>query len=218
MKASIKFLLMGLCMVPTVANADMIYRVEQTSRPVIIPGDGVDSRSFARRHRFYVGGMYNFAVWDSFTDDADVYFGGKNTSSFEVLAGIRPYDIFRLELNYINNRPRWSEMSVTGHTAMLNALIDARINNLYRLFYHQRLVPYIGVGAGAMWMRSDDVALGRRVVPAVAAMAGIGAELGEYFTLDFGYRYFYAMTPEFSNVSDLTPTSHQFRVGARVNF
>ena len=213
-----KFLLSALVMCPTVANAAMVYRVEHTTRPVMQNEYGADNRAFARGHRFYVGGMYNFSMWDSFTDDNDLYLGGKNANSFEVVAGVRPYDIFRVELNYIHNDARWSDFSIKGETAMVNALFDARINSLYRLFYRQRLVPYVGAGGGAMWVRSDDADLGRKVVPAVAALAGIGAELGDWFTLDFGYRYFYSFSPKVDGVSGLNPSAHQFRVGVRVNF
>lgn len=67
-----KFLAFAVCMMaPVVASADIKYRVEQISMPAVITPYATDSQSFARDHRFYVGAMYNFSMWDSYTDDKD---------------------------------------------------------------------------------------------------------------------------------------------------
>lgn len=215
----IKYLLAtAVCLMPCIANADMPYRVQQNRMPIPSAPDGRDSEALARQHRFYVGGMYDFSMWQSYTDENDVRVEGKNSSSFEAVAGIRIYDTFRLEANYINTRAKWDELSMKGNAGFINAFIDARIDNLYRLFYHQRLVPYVGAGAGLSWNKADDAHIDNKITPAVAAMAGLGVELGEYFTIDAGYRYMYNFSPKFDVVKNLNPTAHQLRIGARVNF
>ena len=137
-------------MLPMVANAAIPYRVEQIDMPVEQTVSGADSQALARLRRFYVGGMYDFTLWNNGADDV-THVSGKTTSSFEVGAGVRAFDIFRIEANYIRTSAKWDAFNLTADTAMINAIFDARIGNLYRLFYHQRMVPYVGVGAGVSW-------------------------------------------------------------------
>ena len=215
----IKFLLPVLCMLPMVANAGMPYRVEQIKMPTPQAPSGLDNEAYARVRRFYVGGMYNLAMWQNFTDDNNIAISGKNSSGFEAMAGLRIYDTFRMELNYLRNDAQWKELSLTGDTFMLNAIWDARIDNLYRLFRSQMIVPYVGFGAGLSWNSANDgVKLGKKIAPAAAALAGISVEFSSLFALDFGYRYFMMFNPDTDVVADLNPTAHQFRVGARVSF
>lgn len=214
-----KYLLAAIvCLIPCVSSAAIPYRAQQTRSPAPTTPDGRDAEAFARQHRFYVGGMYDFSMWNSYTDDKDVHAGGKNTSSFEAVAGLRIFDTFRLEANYIRTRAKWGDFSMDGNTGFINGIFDARIDNLYRLFYKQRLVPYVGAGAGLSWNKATDAHIDNKITPAVAAMAGLGIELGEYFAIDAGYRYMYMFTPKFNVVRDLAPIAHQFRIGARVNF
>lgn len=215
MKAKILF--GAMCLMPVVANAAIPYRVQQVKMPPQVSVNGHDPEAFARIRRFYVGGAYNFSIWNDGADD-NVHINGKNTSSFEAMVGIRPYDIFRLEANYINTQAKWDAFKITGHSAMINALIDARINNMYRLFYRQRIVPYVGVGAGLTWNASDDVSIDTKITPTLAAMTGIGFELGDRFTVDLGYRYMYIFSPKIDMISDFAPAAHQLRAGVRVNF
>lgn len=212
-----KILLCALSLIPTVAGAAIPYRAEQVKMPAPETPTGHDAEAFARQRRFYVGASYNFSMWGNGADD-NVSINGKNTSSFEGVAGIRVYDIFRVEANYIRTSAKWNAFSLTGDTAMINALFDARIDNIYRLFRRQRLVPYVGVGAGVSWNSGDGVQIDNKITPVMAAMAGLGVELGDRFTLDFGYRYFYMFTPKFDAISDFAPTAHQLRAGVRVNF
>lgn len=216
MKAKILFSL--LCMAPGIANAAIPYRVEQVRMPAPESATGYDDAAFARQHRFYIGGMYDFSMWQSYTDDKDVHVGGKNTSSFEGVVGLRLYDTFRIEANYVRTAAKWGDISLTGDTGFINAIFDARIDNIYRLFHSQKLVPYVGLGAGLSWNKADDAHIDNKITPAVAALAGLGIELGEYFTIDLGYRYMYMFTPKFDVISDLAPTAHQFRAGVRINF
>ena len=110
-------------------------------------------------------------------------------------------------------------MSFDGETFLLNALIDARIDSMYRLFRQQMILPYVGIGVGASWNSgTDSTILENKVLPAVAAMAGISVEFNPYFALDFGYRYLYMFNQKNNVISDLNPVAHQFRVGARVSF
>lgn len=214
-----KFILPFLCAFPMMANAAIPYRVEQIKTPVVDTPSGIDNEAYARTRRFYVGGAYNFAMWQNFTDDNDISINGKNSDSFEGIAGLRIYDTFRMELNYLRTNAEWNDLSLTGDTFMLNAIWDARIDNIYRIFRSQMIVPYVGVGAGLSWNSADDGAtLDNKISPAAAALAGISVEFSSIFALDFGYRYFYMFEPGVSTIKKLNPAAHQFRVGARVSF
>lgn len=213
-----KLLIGALCLIATSANASIPYRVRQVRTPQSELPNGNDNESFARRHRFYVGGMYDYSMWQSYTDENNLYLEGKNTSSFDVVAGVRIYDIFRVEANYTLANAKWGDLSLTGNTVMMNALFDARIDSMYRLFRTQRIVPYVGFGAGLSANEAKHTKIDNKVSPVVAVMAGLGLEMGEYFTLDMGYRYMYMFSPEFDVVSGLNPMAHQLRVGARINF
>jgi hypothetical protein len=135
------------------------------------------------------------------------------------LAGIRALDTFRIELNYIHTKANWNEIAFDGETFLLNALIDARIDSMYRIFRNQMIIPYAGLGVGASWNSSNDTtSLENKVSPVVAAIAGISVEFNPHFVLDFGYRYVYMFNQKNNIVSDLNPSAHQFRVGARAGF
>ena len=213
-----KLLIGALCLIATSANASIPYRVRQVVTPPAEIPDGNDDEAFARVHRFYVGGMYDFSMWQSYTDKNDVRVGGKNTSSFDIVAGLRIYDTFRLEANYTRANAKLGDISLTGNTLFMNAIFDARIDSMYRLFRSQHLVPYVGLGAGLSGNKVKHAKIDDKISPVVAVMAGLGIELGEYFTIDAGYRYMYMFSPKFDVVDGLNPTAHQFRVGARVNF
>jgi len=213
-----KLLIGALCLIATSANAAIPYRVRQVVTPPDEIPDGNDDEAFARIHRFYVGGMYDFSMWQSYTDKNDVRVGGKNTSSFDIVAGLRIYDTFRLEANYTRTNAKLGEISLTGNTLFMNAIFDARIDSMYRLFRSQHLVPYVGLGAGLSGNEVHNAKIDDKISPVVALMAGLGIELGEYFTIDAGYRYMYMFSPKFDVVDGLNPTAHQFRVGARINF
>ncbi len=212
-----KILFSLFALTPMVANAAIPYRVEMVEMPVIIPESGNDSESFAREHRFYVGGAYNFSMWAD-ENDGNIAINGKNTSSFEAVAGVRIYDTFRLEANYVRNNAEWDAFKITSDIAFVNAVFDARIDSMYRLFRSQIIVPYVGFGAGLSWNSTDDVTLDKKISPVAAALAGIAFELGEHFALDFGYRYMYMFEPGIDVISGFSPIAHQFRAGARINF
>ena len=212
-----KILFSLLCIFPMTGNAAIPYRVEQVVMPPEESVTGYDAEAFARDYRFYVGGMYTFSMWNNGIDNL-IKLKGKNTSSFDALAGIRLYDIFRLEANYEHTVAKWEAFEMTSETAMVNAIIDARIDNLYRLFYRQHLVPYVGIGAGLSWNSTEDIGFENKITPVVSALAGLGIEFGNHFTLDFGYRYLYMFSPKFDVVPDFVPVAHQFRAGVRINF
>lgn len=214
-----RYILPLLCTLPMAANAAIPYRVEQTRMPIPETPTGLDNEAYARMRRFYVGGMYNFSMWQNFTDDTDISISGKNTSSFEGFAGLRIYDTFRMELNYVRTNAEWNNMSFSGDTFMVNAIWDARIDNIYRIFRSQMIVPYVGLGAGLSWNSADDgVVLDKKIAPVASALAGISVEFSSIFALDFGYRYFYMFNPGTDVITDLNPSAHQFRVGARISF
>ncbi len=214
-----KLFLFALCFLPMAANAAIPYRVEQVKMPDPITPTGYDAEALARLKRFYIGGSYNFSLWQDYTNDKDMHASGKNSSGFDVVAGLRLYDIFRLEANYIHTDVKYDVFSLTGDMAMLNAIFDARIDNLYRIFRSQMLVPYVGLGAGLSWNRAaDDVKLDKKITPVLAALAGLSVEFNDIFALDFGYKYFYMFDPQADVMPDINPTAHQFRVGARLHF
>ena len=216
MKAKIIF--GAICLMTISANAAIPYRVEQVVMPDVAVVDGNDNEAFAKQHRFYVGAMYDFSMWQSYTDDAGVYVDGKDTSTFDIVAGIRVYDTFRIEANYTNTIAKFDDIEMTGNTLFINALFDARIDSMYRLFRSQHLVPYVGAGVGLSGNTVENAEIENKLSPAVAVMAGLGIELGEYFAIDAGYRYMYMFSPKFDVINGLNPTAHQLRVGARVNF
>ena len=199
-----------MCLLPMHAGANVLYRVQQTG----LPGDSVNNNeTFSSRHRFYVGGMYDFSMWQQ-EDGVD----GKTTSGFDVVGGFRLYDTFRIETDYMHTRAKWDDFAFKTDTIFLNALVDARIDSLYRFFYKQRLVPYVGAGIGMTWIDGDEIHTDKDAVTSMAAMAGLAIEMGEHFALDLGYRYVYMFKPHADLSPDLRPRAHQLRVGARVNF
>ena len=137
-----KILMTILCIMPTVAGAAIPYRTEQVQMPI--------EYSSINQHRFYVGGAYNFSMWQSFTDDMNISISGKNSSGFDLYAGTRISDTFRLEVNYMHAKAQWGQFSIKNDAFFLNAIIDARINIIYSLFQSQAFVPYIGIGAGVL--------------------------------------------------------------------
>lgn len=210
-----KILFSILCLLSFAANAAIPYRVQQNGELIEI--EGLDSQAFARDYRFYIGGAYDFDIWQNASDEV-ITLKGETSSSFEGVVGIRLYDTFRLEANYIRQNVKWDSASMSNDVAMINAIFDAKIDNIYRLFKKQRLVPYVGVGAGLSWNSSEDIAFETKITPALSAMAGVSVELGNRVALDFGYRYMYIFSPKFENGSSIAPVAHQLRAGARFNF
>ena len=97
-------------------------------------------------------------------------------------------------------------------------IVDARIDSIYRMFYKQKLVPYVGAGIGATWLSGQDITVDSDTVASFAALAGLGIEFGERFTLDIGYRYVYMLKPGIDGFRDMAPNANQVRIGARINF
>jgi len=212
-----KIIIGALCLMTTATNAAIPYRVEQV---VTVPQDvyGNDREALAREHRFYIGGMYDFSMWQSYTDKSNMHVDGKDTSSFDIVAGMRIYDTFRLEANYTRTIAEFEDAKLTGNTLFLNAIMDARIDSMYRLFRSQHLVPYVGAGVGLSGNKAEHVEIKDKLSGVLSAMAGLGIELGEHFTIDVGYRYMYMFSPKFEGIDGLAPTAHQFRAGLRLNF
>jgi len=214
---NLKFLPYLLCILPVAANATIPYRSELI-RDLSDEGSANDSESFARERRFYIGGGYNFSMWQNGADEL-VSVVGKNTSSFEGSIGVRVYDTFRLEANYYKLKADWDAFSISGNTLFVNAIFDARIDSAYRLFHKQVLVPYVGFGAGMSSNSvNNNVTMENKVSPVLSALVGVGIEMGDRFTLDLGYRYLFMSSPKFSVIENFTPSANQLRIGARVNF
>ena len=211
-----KILFTALLLLPMTSYAAIPYRVQMNNAPLDAPG----TQTFAQEHRFYIGGAYNFSMWQEYTDKNNFHTGGKNTSSFEGMIGVRPFDTFRIEANYVHTKAEWNAFALTGDTVFINAIFDARIDSMYRILRTQMLVPYVGLGAGISWNSSDDknIEIENKMAPVFAAMAGIGIEFNQHFALDLGYRYVYMTPQDFGTITDFVPTAHQFRAGARINF
>ena len=201
-----KFLFYLLCVLPMSAVAEVVY---SEPRPMAIESD------FASQHRFYIGGMYNMSWWQNYADDVDLIHG-KTESAFDGIIGARISNNFRLEADYMYANAKWDKFSIKTGTLFFNAIADARIDKMYDVFYHQHLVPYVGVGAGVTWYGGDSVENDMNV--SLAALAGIAIELGEYFAFDIGYRYVYMLNPDVNIMPKLNPSAHQLRAGMRVNF
>ena len=210
-----KILLCLFCLVPIAANAEITYRVQKTWEA---RGEDAARDVYASKHRFYAGAMYNFSIWQDYTSDDNITAKGKDTSGFDVLLGIRWFDTFRIEADYFTTRARWNSISVDTNTAFLNLIVDARIDSLYRMFYKQKLIPYIGAGVGATWTNGKDTVVNNDTVASFAVLAGLGIEFNDWFTLDIGYRYMYVSKPGIEGFRDLAPNANQVRVGARINF
>lgn len=211
------FLFTLFLLMPVMSFGAIPYRVEQIGTPVYQLPAGNDAEALSREHRFYLGGFYNYSIFSD-ANDGTVSINAQNTSNFEAVAGVRVYDTFRIELNYIRSNAQWDAFKITSDIGFVNAIIDARIDSMYRYFRSQMIVPYVGVGGGLAWNSAQDVTLGKKISPVAAALAGIAVEFGNHFTLDFGYRYMYMFSPDVDMISDFNPIAHQFRAGARINF
>ena len=207
-----KLLICLFCFMPMMASASITYRVQKTWE-----GEDTTREAYASKHRFYAGGMYNFSMWQNYTSE-DLTADGKDTSGFDVLLGVRLFDTFRIEADYLTTRAKWNIFSVNTNSAFLNAIVDARIDSLYRMFYKQKIIPYIGAGIGATWTSGVDVNVESDTVASFTVLAGLGIEFGERFTLDVGYRYLYMLKPGIEGIHDLAPNANQLRIGARINF
>ena len=204
-----------ISVMPMLANAELIYRVEQEQ----FAQTETSNQTLAQQRRFYIGGYYDFNMWNDFTDSNNYVLKGDDTSSFDIVAGIRLYDIFRIEANYIKTDAKYDAFAIDGNTFMLNAIFDARIDNPYRIFKSQMLVPYVGFGAGASWNKADNgIDLKSKISPALSGIAGISVEFNSIFALDFGYKYMYLMDTDTDAITDFAPNAHQFRAGARIHF
>ncbi|MBO7509479.1 MAG: porin family protein [Alphaproteobacteria bacterium] len=173
--------------------------------------------AFAAKHRFYVGGMYDFSMWQNYVSDTSMAHGSES-SGFDVNAGIRANDVFRIEADYAMTRAEWDEFSIDTKTLFVNLVVDARVASLYRFFYNQKLVPYVGAGAGITWADGKDIEISKATVPVMNVMAGLGIEFDDFFALDLGYRYVYMFKMGVEGLSDLAPRAHQLRAGIRLNF
>lgn len=204
-----------MILTPAMASAAVPYRVQyngpesQTSH--------TNNTEFARANRFYIGASYNLSMWSDVADNL-MNSNGRTTSSFDISAGMRALDTLRFEANYIRADASWNHFSMTGDIVMLNAIVDARIDAMYRLFHSQRIVPYVGAGVGVSFNSADNADIENSTTMAGTAMVGVGFELGPWFTLDIGYRYLYIAKPKFNIMENLSPNAHQLRAGARINF
>lgn len=209
-----------LCtLTPILANASVIYRVEQITMPEKNTEIINNRRALASIRPYYIGASYNYTMWQSYTTDTNIALDGKASSSFDIVAGLRIYDTFRLEANYINSNAKWDVISFDTDIAMMNLIWDARIDSLYRMFNTQMLVPYVGFGAGAAWIKGqNNTNTDKNMSPVLSAMAGISVEFNNIFALDFGYKYIYLFDGDNNIVSDFAPSAHQLRAGARIHF
>ncbi len=171
----------------------------------------------SREKPFYIKGDYVYSMWSDGSENGAV-FKGDSTTSFGIALGARVMDTFRMEANYYNLAAKWDGFKIDGSALFINAILDGRIDGMYRGYTHQFLVPYVGFGLGMTWLNSDDVIISNEAAPAFAGLAGVAVEFNDSFAIDFGYQYIYITSPKIVGATDYTPTAHQFRVGARVFF
>ncbi|MDR0803731.1 MAG: outer membrane beta-barrel protein [Rickettsiales bacterium] len=204
------------------AKADLVYvaqRVEDVD-PKNAKERGREDLS--RDRRYYLGGDFSYSFWQSEKQNGfDI--DGRGNTGFDLMAGIRVYDTFRLEANYANTAAKYRGFSVSENIVMVNAIWDARIDYLYRWFHRQYVMPYAGFGVGLAFNDASGGAEIRRETSIAAnAMVGLGIEFNEWFALDFGYRYLYVSSPELKisgvKISSFAPSAHQLRAGVRVSF
>ena len=121
-----KIVICLLFFMPIATRAEITYRVQKTWQ-------GADSarETYASKHRFYAGTMYNFSIWQDYTTDDNITANGRNTSGFDVMLGTRLLDTFRIEVNYFTAKAKWNGFAINTNTAFLNAIVDARIDSLY---------------------------------------------------------------------------------------
>jgi len=212
---------------------DMPGQMIYTVQPGATAAGANDKDSYARSHRFYIGANFNYSIWEKMID-RPLLLDGRNDATFDVMAGVRVYDWLRAEANYYRLRTDLAgdRLYITGNTAFLNLIVDARIGSLYRFMSRQWFVPYVGVGAGVSFndLNADSPWLYPKMDRGMsfvwAAMAGVAIEFNDWFALDFGYRYMYMAAPHIHatvsvldyELDDLAPVSHQFRAGVRISF
>ncbi|MCL1902575.1 MAG: porin family protein [Alphaproteobacteria bacterium] len=226
----------------TAANARVDYRVqapksynnfdEETGRE--------KPKTFASENRFYIKADFVTAWWQNANlsipgTGTGTILRGDTDTSFDVGIGVRWVDWFRTEFEYYRFGANYGigggsvdKISIKGDAFMLNAIIDARVNHRFAFLRSQFLVPFVGVGGGVTHNSLSDSTiaaghtLGKKYTPAVAAIAGVALEFNETFSIDFGYRYFYAFSPKIDEDifgdRGIVPNGHQFRVGAKINF
>ena len=212
------------------ASAEIIYATEKgRTAQRTAAGQTTNETSFADERPFYLGAAYNYTMWEKFTD-RPLLLDAHQNSSLDIMAGLRPLDWLRTEINYYHVRFDLAgrRLWVDGNAFFVNVIVDARMNHLYRFLSRQWFVPYVGVGAGVSWnnlhcdVPSLQAKMERHVPFTWTAMAGVAIEFNDSFALDLGYRYMHMASPKMYiwgyELDDLTPVSHQFRAGFRVSF
>ena len=106
------------------------------------------------------------------------------------------------------------------------------LNTYYDIELSDKVVPYVGIGAGYSWLSvdlSEDI-LGLKLIdnetdscPAVQFIAGAGIPVTPQITIDAGYRYILTgpVAIEGLTSADFTVSNygtHNFLIGARYNF
>ena len=210
------------CHYPLFANAvcEKVKDELQSSFGILICGTGIGISIAANKMK----GIRCALLSDCFSAEATRL---HNDTNVMALGGrvvgpelaVRIVDTFRTEINYAHNDAKWDEMSFQTDALMINAIIDARIDNLYRPLRNQMIVPYVGLGAGISWNSANDgIELDKKITPVISAMAGLAFEFNDIFALDLGYKYFYMFKPESNVMPELNPVAHQLRAGARISF
>ena len=190
------------------AYSRVTHRVARTGMP------GPEFPTLAQERPFYVQAGYVGSSW------AD---GGRFTHSGEFAFGMRTTDNMRVELNYIYTMAEYGAFDLTGHTVMLNAIMDGRIDGQLRWLHRQWFVPYVGVGAGISHnsISGPGTDLLRDIAPVVAIMTGFSIEFTDALALDIGYRYMYMIRPGIEiggTDTRINPNAHQIRAGLRMHF
>jgi opacity protein-like surface antigen len=124
-----------------------------------------------------------------------------------------------------------------GHTSVQTTTL--MFNGYYDLGSYRGLVPYVGAGVGLAYNRMEDVAFTGNALANViggdnrwslawSLMAGVGYQVSDRATLDFGYRYIDMGKAESGIIDNTGATNpkmriddlaaHEFKVGLRFAF
>jgi opacity protein-like surface antigen len=176
--------------------------------------------------RLYVHGGYNFHFPIDPARNPLSFKTGGTTGAPTGGIGFRWTDIFRAELGYENLVDKYEfgpagRKKMTGHAGFANFIFDARLPAGYRLFRTNPFVPFVGLGAGAVYYGADE--LKHKVWFAYDLIGGVSVEINRTLALAFSYKYIKVVENSLTigglgTDKRFAPSSHNFGASFRMNF